>query len=56
MDATFGEDCQNAEGHLENVCQGHFGMDIVTKYLCIAIDWPGANVFLAPMLLKLEST
>ena len=39
MDATFGEDCQNTEGHLENMCQGWFGMDIVTKYLHIAIRY-----------------
>ena len=54
LDATFGEDCRNAEGRLENVCHGRFGMDIVTKYLLIAIDLPGAQVFHAPMMLKLE--
>ena len=54
FDATFGEDCWNAEGHLENVCRGWFGMDIVTKYLCIAIDMPRAQAFHAPMMLKPE--
>ena len=54
FDATFGEDCQNAEGCLENVCRGRFGMDIVTKYLHIAIDMPKAQAFHAPMMLKLE--
>lgn len=54
MDATFGEDCRNAEGRLENVCRGRFGMDIVAKYLHIAIDQPGAKVFHIPMMLKLE--
>ena len=54
LDATFGEDCRNAEGRLENVCRGRFGMDIVTKYLRIAIDLPGAQAFHAPMMLKLE--
>lgn len=54
IDATFGEDCRNAEGRLENVCRGRFGMDIVTKYLPIAIDQPGVKVFHAPMMLKLE--
>lgn len=54
MDATFGEDCQNMEGRLENVCRGRFGMDIVTKYLHIAIDLPGAKAFHIPMMLKLE--
>jgi hypothetical protein len=54
IDATFGEDCRNADGRLENVCRGRFGMDIVTKYLRIAIDQPGAKVFHAPMMLKLE--
>jgi hypothetical protein len=29
-------------------------MDIVTKYLHIAIDQPGAKVFHIPMMLKLE--
>jgi hypothetical protein len=54
MDATFGEDCRNAEGRLENMCRGRFGMDIVTKYLHIAIDQPGAKAFHIPMMLKLE--
>ena len=54
LDATFGEDCRNAEGRLENVCRGRFGMDIVTKYLLITIDLPGAQAFHAPMMLKLE--
>jgi hypothetical protein len=54
MDTTFGEDCRNAEGHLENMCRGRFGMDIVTKYLHIAIDQPGAKAFHIPMMLKLE--
>ena len=54
MDAMFGEDCWNIEGHLENVCWGWFGMDIVTKYLCLAIDLPGAKAFHIPMMLKLE--
>ena len=54
LDATFGEDCRNAEGHLENVCRGQFGMDIVTKYLLIVIDLPRAQAFHAPMMLKLE--
>ena len=54
MDATFGADCQNAEGRLENVYRGRFGMDIVTKYLLIAVDQPGAQAFHAPMMLKLE--
>lgn len=54
MDATFGEDCRNSEGRLENMCQGWFGMDIVTKYLHIAIDQPGAKVFHIPMMLKLK--
>ena len=54
MDATFGEDCRNAEGRLENVCWGWFGMDIVAKYLHIAIDQPGVKVFHIPMMLKLE--
>ncbi|KAH9027120.1 hypothetical protein EDB84DRAFT_1272826 [Lactarius hengduanensis] len=31
-----------------------FGLDIVTKYLLIAIDQPGAKMFHAPMMLKLE--
>ena len=31
-----------------------FGMDIVAKYLHIAIDQPGAKVFHIPMMLKLE--
>ena len=44
FDATFGEDCQNAEGRLENVCHGRFGMDIVTMYLRIAIDMPRARL------------
>ena len=50
FDATFGEDCQNAEGCLKNVCHGQFGMDIVTKYLHIAIDMPRAQAFHAPMM------
>ena len=54
LDATFGEDCRNAEGRLENMCRSRFGMDIVTKYLHIAIDLPGAQAFHAPMMLKLE--
>ena len=54
FDATFGEDFWNAEGRLENVCHGQFGMDIITKYLRIAIDMPGAQAFHAPMMLKLE--
>ncbi|KAH9071527.1 hypothetical protein EDB83DRAFT_2220841 [Lactarius deliciosus] len=54
MDATFGEDCRDAEGRLENVSRGRFGLDIVTKYLLIAIDQPGAKMFHAPMMLKLE--
>jgi hypothetical protein len=54
LDATFGEDCQNAEGQLENVCQGQFGMDIITKYLLIAINLPRAQAFHAPMMLKLK--
>ena len=54
MDATFGADCRNAEGRLENVYRGRFGMDIVTKYLLIAVDQPGAQAFHAPMMLKLE--
>ncbi|KAH9011716.1 hypothetical protein EDB83DRAFT_2233997 [Lactarius deliciosus] len=54
MDATFGEDCRDAEGRLENMSRGRFGLDIVTKYLLIAIDQPRAKMFHAPMMLKLE--
>ncbi|KAH9025004.1 hypothetical protein EDB83DRAFT_2230789, partial [Lactarius deliciosus] len=54
MDATFGEDCRDAEGCLENVSRGRFGLDIVTKYLLIAIDQPRAKMFHTPMMLKLE--
>jgi hypothetical protein len=54
MDATFGEDCRDAEGHLENICRGRYGMDIVTKYLLIAIDQPGIKAFHVPMMVKLE--
>ena len=54
FDATFGEDCWNAEECLKNMCCGRFGMDIVTKYLRIAIDMPRAQAFHAPMMLKLE--
>ncbi|KAH9020807.1 hypothetical protein EDB85DRAFT_1896002 [Lactarius pseudohatsudake] len=54
MDAIFGEDCRDAEGCLENVCRGRFGMDIVTKYLPIAIDQSGIRAFHVPMMIKLE--
>ncbi|KAH9019427.1 hypothetical protein EDB85DRAFT_1892558 [Lactarius pseudohatsudake] len=54
MDAIFGEDCRNAEGRLENVCRGRFGIDIVTKYLTITIDQSGIKAFHVPMMIKLE--
>ena len=54
LDATFGEDCWNADGRLENVCCSWFGMNIVTKYVLIAIDLPKAQAFHAPTMLKLE--
>jgi hypothetical protein len=52
MDAMFGADCQDGEGCLENVCQGRFGMEIVTKYLLIAIDQAGIQAFHTPMMLN----
>lgn len=39
-------------GHLMNISRGHYSMDIIIKYLSIAIDQPG--MLHDPIMLKLK--